>query len=132
MNKVVARFADGRIVKGMTIDFSPGKDIFHMTEMDTASGATSAVIHTQDLKALYFVKDFAGDPHRADRNELDPSQPAVMRPVRVTFADGEVLVGTTAGYQSGRPGFFLVPVDTDSNIERCYIVIASTREIRLL
>ena len=31
MNKIVARFADGRIVKGMTADFSPAKDLFHVS-----------------------------------------------------------------------------------------------------
>ena len=132
MNKVVARFADGRMTKGTTADFSPEKELFHMSVAATPSGVTSLVIHMRELKALYFVKDFAGDPRRADRNEFDPSNPPIMRPISVTFVDGEVLVGTTAGYQSGRPGFFLQPADASSNIERCYVLVAATREIRFL
>ena len=31
MNKVVARYADGRIVKGTTADFVPTKDSFHVS-----------------------------------------------------------------------------------------------------
>lgn len=47
----------------------------------------------------------------------------------MTFKDGEVLVGTTQGYQPGRPGFFLEPADRASNIERCFVVAAATREV---
>jgi len=46
--------------------------------------------------------------------------------------DGEILVGTTTGYRPGRPGFFLVPADTESNIERCYVVATATEEISFL
>ena len=132
MNKVVAHFSDGRIVKGTTADFAPGKYLFHVSLPPTASGATSMEIRTQDLKALYFVKDFAGNQQRVDRNEFDPSHPPILRAMRVTFKDGEVLVGTTTGYQPDRPGFFLVPADAGSNIDRCYVVVAATQEIRFL
>jgi hypothetical protein len=40
-----------------------------------------------------------------------------------------VLVGTTQGYQPGRPGFFLIPADAKSNNERCYVVASAAREI---
>ena len=132
MNKVVARFTDGRMIKGTTADFSPGKELFHMIVTAAPSETTSLAIHTRDLKALYFVRDFAGDAQRIDRNEFDAPHPPVSRPISVTFTDGEVLVGTTTGYQSGRPGFFLVPADAGSNIERCYVLVAATQEIRLL
>jgi hypothetical protein len=37
MTKVVARFTDGRMVKGTTVDFVPTKDRFHVSvEMATA------------------------------------------------------------------------------------------------
>jgi hypothetical protein len=56
----------------------------------------------------------------------------VGRKIRVRFKDGEVLVGTTQGYQPGRPGFFLVPADPGSNIERCYVISAATDEVTFL
>ena len=49
--------------------------------------------------------------------------------MQVTFKDGEVLVGTTQGYQPGRPGFFLLPADPRSNNERCYIVTSATQTV---
>ena len=132
MNKVIARFADGRMVNGMTADFFPTKDLFHVIVTEIPSGTQSVEIHTKELKALFFVKDFAGNPQYTERKDFDPSHPPVGRPIRVEFNDGEVLVGTTTGYQPGRPGFFLEPADPGSNLERCYIVTAATREVRFL
>jgi len=133
MNKVVVRFADGRVVKGTTADFFPGKDLFHVSVATAPpDGAKPVEIHTKDLKALFFVKDFAGDPQYVKRNEFNPSRRPVGRKIKVVFKDGEVLVGTTTGYQPGRPGFFLVPADASSNNERCYVVAAATREISFL
>ena len=132
MNKIVARFADGRIVKGMTADFSQAKDLFHVSVANAPVKADPVEIHTKDLKALFFVKDLAGDPQYLDRNEFDPSHPPAGRRIKVVFSDGEVLIGTTTGYQRGRPGFFLEPADDGSNNERCYIVAAAAHEISFL
>jgi hypothetical protein len=132
VNKVVARFADGRMLKGITADFFAGKDLFHVSVATTLAGAKPVEIHTKDLKALFFVKDFAGDRQHVDRNEFDPSRPSAGRRIRVVFRDGEVLVGTTTGYQPGRPGFFVVPADASSNNERCYVVAAATQEVSFL
>lgn len=129
MNKVVARYADGRVVKGNTANFLPAKDVFHLSEIDAPPGTSPVVILTDELKALIFVKDFAGDPNRVDRNEFDPSRPPAGRPIRVLFKDEELLVGTTAGYQPGRRGFFLEPADVACNVERCFVVAAATQEI---
>lgn len=132
MNKVIARFADGSMVNGMTADFFPAKDLFHVIVADIPSGTQSVEIHTKELKALFFVKDFAGNPQYTERKDFDPSHPPIGRRIRVEFNDGEVLVGTTTGYQPGRPGFFLEPADPGSNQERCYVVTAATREVRFL
>jgi hypothetical protein len=132
MNRVIARLADGRMIKGMTADFLPTKDVFHVSEGTTSVEAKPVELHTTELKALFFVKDFEGDPKHVERNEFDPSRPPVGRRIRVVFKDGEVLVGTTTGYQPGRPGFFLVPADDTSNIERCFVVTAATQEVSFI
>ncbi|MBK7143011.1 MAG: hypothetical protein IPH75_13115 [bacterium] len=129
MNKVVVRFSDGRIVKGTTADFLPTKDLFHVNVAADAVGAKPMEVHLKDLKALFFVKDLVGDAQRVDSNDFDPTRPPIGRKLRVEFKDGEILVGTTAGYQPGRPGFFLVHADQGSNMERCYIVTAATKQV---
>jgi hypothetical protein len=120
------------MVKGMTADFFPAKDSFHVIVADTPPGTKPVEIHMKELKALFFVRDFAGNPEYRERKDFDPAHPPVGRPIRVEFRDGEILVGTTTGYQPSRPGFFVVPVDSNSNNERCYVVTASTLEVRFL
>jgi len=132
VNKIVARFADGRVIKGTTADFFPSKDSFHVTVAAAPAGAKPAEIRLKNLKALFFVKDLTGDREHVERNEFDPSRPPAGRRIKVVFKDGEVLVGTTTGYQPGRRGFFVVPADSGSNIERCYIVAAATKEVSFL
>jgi len=132
VNKVVARFADGHMIKGITADFFPGKDLFHVSAVTAPAGAKPVEIRTKDLKALFFVKDFAGDPQHVKRNEFDPAHTPIGRRIRVVFRDGEILVGTTTGYQPGRQGFFVIPADASSNNERCYIVAAATQEISFI
>jgi hypothetical protein len=50
----------------------------------------------------------------------------------VIFKDGEVLVGTTTGYDASRPGFFLFPADEKSNNERIFVVTAAVKTVRFL
>lgn len=132
MNKIVARFADGKIIKGTTVDFFPTKDFFHVKEVNAPEGTNPTKIQIKDLKALFFVKDYAGDPQHVKSNEFDPSRPPVGRQIKIVFKDGETLVGTTTGYQKGRQGFFVIPADSRSNNERCYVVEASTKEITFI
>ena len=132
MNKVVAHFTDGRTVKGFTNDFAPDKAHFHVNLTEPAPDSKVLDMSTADLKALYFVKDFAGNPQHIERAEFDPSLRAIGRKIRVMFKDGEEMVGTTQGYQPARPGFFLIPADLTSNIERCYIVSSSTKNIAFI
>jgi len=132
MNKVVARFIDGRVLKGVTADFYPAKDVFHVSVAGAPAGSDPVEVHATELKALFFVKDFAGDPEYHERKGFDPQRPPAGRRIRVVFVDGEVLVGTTMGYQPGRPGFFLEPADPSSNNERCYVVAAATQEVTFI
>lgn len=128
MNKVVARMQDGTLLKGVTSDFSPMKDAFHIAEVVDGLSQAPIPVWTKDLKAVFFVKSLEGNP--AYRESKDFSRPPVGRAVRVLFNDGEVMVGTTNGYKPNRPGFFLVPADPDSNNERCYVVMSAVREVR--
>ena len=131
-NKVVVRYVDGRIIKGTTSDFVPAKDFFHVTEAAASAGERPLEVHMKELKAVFFVKDLTGDPGHAERKEFDPARPPVGKRIRVQFADGEMLIGTTQGYQPNRPGFFVEPADDGSNIERCYVVAAAAQQVTLI
>ena len=128
-NKVVARFADGRTIKGTAVDFFPNKAVFHVIDALAPPGTAPLEIRVLDLKALFFVKDLAGDPQRSRRTEPGAPRLAVGRRIKVVFKDGEVLVGTTTGYHPDREGFFVEPEDADSNEERCYVLTGAAKEI---
>jgi hypothetical protein len=132
MNKVVARFATGSTVKGVTSDFFPGRETFHVSVAPGGPGSETVEVRMKDLKAVFFVKDFAGDPKHVRKKEFDPTRPVVGRRITVVFKDGEVFVGTTQGYQPGRQGFFVVPADPAMNTERCYVLLAATQSVSFL
>lgn len=132
MNKVVARYADGRVLKGVTGDFFPAKPFFHVQPVGSPVDAEPVTVRTGDLKAVFFVKDFDGNPIYVERREFDGGKTTAGRKIRVVFKDGEVLMGTTTGYQSGRPGFFVEPADENSNNERCYVITAAADEIKFI
>jgi hypothetical protein len=124
-SQVVARYRDGRVVKGVTSNFRPAREDFHV---QTAGGET-ATVSRAELKAMFFVRDLAGDATRRDSAQFSPARPVPGRRIRVEFADGETLVGTTQGYQPDRPGFFVIPADAGSNNERCFVVTAATSRV---
>ena len=130
-NKIVAHYQDGRVVKGRTANFLPTKETFHVTPEDQPT-ATGLEIRLKALKAVFFVKDLVGNKEYDDKKEFDPAKPLVGRKIRVRFRDKEVLVGTTQGYKPDRVGFFLIPADPKSNIERCFVVAAAAEEISFL
>jgi small nuclear ribonucleoprotein (snRNP)-like protein len=123
--QVVVRYQDGRLVKGVTSNFLPARAGFHV---QTPGGEIVSVAQAE-LKAVFFVRDLAGDPTRRATNQFSAAKPALGRKIQVAFADGEVIVGTTQGYQPNRPGFFLFPADADCNNERCFVITAATRRV---
>lgn len=129
-NRIVARFSDGRLLKGTTADFFPAREVFHVESAEP--GVAPVAVRIADLKALFFVKDLAGNPEHRETNVFPADRPVQGRKLRVVFRDGEELLGTTQGYAPGRPGFFLVPADPESNIVRCYVVTAATERVDLL
>jgi uncharacterized protein DUF6982 len=119
--KIVVRYVDGRIAKGHTADLSPEKPRFHLLGEQPQSTAVTE-IWMKDLKAVFFVRDFSGNPEHNERKEFAPGERPPGLKVRVEFLDGEVLVGYTMGYSAARPSFYLTPVDPTSNNERVLVI----------
>jgi hypothetical protein len=131
-SKIVARFQDGRIVKGHTQNFFPNKPVFHLTPQEGQTSGSTVEITVAELKAVFFVRDFAGDRAVQERTTLAPGEKATGRLLEVTFRDGEKLVGTTSGYDPKRPGFFLFPIDTEANNIKAYVVAAAVQSASFL
>ncbi|UCF66698.1 MAG: hypothetical protein JSV80_13035 [Acidobacteriota bacterium] len=117
-HKVVAHTLDGRILKGITHDFDPGRERFHI--LPTEGGGVPIGLRVEQLKALFYVKDYLGN------REYDPppgfgTAPSRGRRCVVTFIDGEVIFGTSPDYVQGATGFTLFPSDTADNNVRIFV-----------
>jgi len=132
VNKIVVRFLDGKMVKGYTQNFSPNRPVFHVLPMDAPVGTEPVEIRVVDLKAVFFVRDFLGDKSYDERKAPDPGEKIQGRLIEVTCGDGEILVGSTAGYDPKRSGFFFFPVDPRSNNIKAYILTSGVRGVRFL
>ncbi len=129
--KVVARYIDGKRVKGFSQDFFPNKDRLHVYPAAKPSGDAVEVL-LKELKAIFFVKDFAGNYMYNERKEYIQGEKPSGRKVEVTFKDGEVLVGSTLGYDPSRPGFFVFPADPKCNNIRVFAVSTAIKKVRFL
>ena len=118
--RVVARFQDGRVLKGTTHDFAPHKSRFHLF-LDGDEFSKPLDVPVGALKALFFVKTWVGDAKRIDDNTLTRATGQGRR-LLVTFSDGEVIAGFTMGYAADKPGFFFIPADPDANNTRVFVV----------
>ena len=124
--KIVVHDRNGWLIKGYSYDFSPNKPHFHLSPSVAGLSPSdeSVEVTIKDLKAVFFVKDFAGD---SSYNERPPG-----RKVEVKFFDGEVLVGSTMAYDRRRAGFFLIPADPKSNNLKVFAVARAVTGVRFL
>mgnify|MGYP003429405675 FL=1 len=112
-NLVVARYLDGKLLKGTSLDVDPTRPTFHVRPPE----GSTAEVKLKDLKALFFVRSLEGDMARHEIHALDPADPRSKgsTPVALHFPDGEVMIGLTNRFPPNRPFFFIVPVDANSN-----------------
>ena len=133
-NLVVARYRDGKMIRGVTHDFGPQKKGFHVSTVEkhgrTVDGKVFEIL-LSELKAVFFVKSLEGrqgPPSLKGLMEEKSEAPGLMK-VRVTFFDGEILVGTTHGYTPERDGFFVFPSERDSNNLRIFVVSSAVKKV---
>lgn len=126
-NTVVVRFPDGAVLKGITNNFFPNKDRFHLTDKDTGEVREISIT---GLKAVFFVHSFDGDAAYSDRSDVERT--GLGKKIEVEFKDGETLLGYSQGYTPNRSGFFVFPADPQSNNDRVFVLTAATRSVRFL
>jgi len=131
-SKIVARYCDGRTLKGTTQNFFPNRPIFHVNRQGGTGPGDVVEVSLEDLKAIFFVRDFTGDTKHVERKQLAAGERTQGRLIEVTCKDGEVIVGTTTGYDPKRPGFFLFPIDPSANNLRVFLVTSAVRTARFL
>jgi len=129
-NRVVAHFLDGRVIKGTTSNFFPNRPTFHLLAVGAGQDTE---VQCRQLKAVFFVKDLAGDENRKDiRGFVEgPAETSKGKKIALSFKDGEFLFGYSLSYSPERVGFFLFPADPGSNNMRVYVMIFAVSDIQV-
>jgi hypothetical protein len=127
---VVVRYRDGRVLKGYA-DFDPEAPSLRFVPRDEP-GSEGIEVPVGDLKALFFVRTFDGDPGHTESKDLYQARPPSTRKVSVRFRDGEELVGYTRQLDRHRAGLFFVPLDPRSNNLRVFAVFDALSGVRRL
>jgi hypothetical protein len=130
-NLVVARYRDGKLVKGVTYDFGPNKKVFHVNSPE-GNGKKIFTVSFAELKAVFFVKTFEGKqdhpPVKEPSREEGDGTGTIIK-MKITFFDNETLIGTTQGYNPERPGFFVVPLEKDDNNSRVFVISSAVKQV---
>lgn len=127
--KVVVRYADGRVEKSMARrQVSVTRSTFNLI----TDGGSVKSVPLSDLKAVFFVRDLAGDPFYDERKSLGEGSPKLGEVVRVTFKDGEVLLGRSLNPRFDEHGFFMEPADPKSNNSRIFVVRSAVARIDIV
>ena len=96
-------------------------EIFRIRRLESD---TVEEIPTRDIKAVFYVNTFDGDPDHKDLNFHSRAPIVHGIWMRLQFLDGEVMEGIV--YNSIRylvdPGFFVLPTDPRSNNKLVYLV----------
>ncbi len=127
LHKVVVHYQDGTLLRGHTRYFFHEQDRVEVTDLEDR-------IHKVDLarvKAVFFVRDFTGDPDYGERKEFAPDSPVFGDGVRIVFADGEMLLGRALGYRPEEKGFYLQPADPKSNNRMIFVPASALQEIQV-
>jgi uncharacterized protein DUF6982 len=127
--RLVARFRDGRLIKGYCREFTPARGTFQVANVINGPTESHVTVPLSQLKAVFFVQDFDGRPGPATRPASDPVAECGRR-VDVTFVDGEVLSGVTLNYAPDGPGFFMFSGDPSANHSRIFVASGAVRHVR--
>lgn len=126
LTKVVVKKKDGTLIKGLTGNFLTYKNTFHVQPEGKGTGDITEIL-INDLKAVFFVKSFKGNPSSHDWSKekgIIEEQYSIGRRLKVIFKDYEVIEGYSHSVHFDRPGFFMIPADPADNNERIYVVFS--------
>ncbi len=129
-SKVVVGCLDGQRLRGYVFNFAASRDRFRLFPEENSPQTAGQDIQLSAVKAIFFVKDFAGHPQHHDHYELKTGVHG--RKFEVVFNDGETILGTTEAYNPKSLGFFIFPADPESNNSRIFIVNKNVRQVKHL
>lgn len=118
LKKVVLRFLDGRVLPGFAPIYEDGLSEIAATDMS----GMPLCIPLDELKAVFFVRTFSGNPdYDSKQDPAELGEFAGSSLLRVSFRDGEKLVGEARPGVDVSKGFFLTVLDPDDNNVLIYV-----------
>jgi hypothetical protein len=84
-----------------------------------------------ELKAIFFVKHFEGNPDYKAGKEFCEGSPRAGKIITVSFHDGEIIKGRVLNLAEEKRGFFLYPADPQDNNEKVFIVRSEEVTIKM-
>jgi len=114
---VAVRSLDKVVIKGLTFDFRPNRDFFHIEE---EGGSAPVRVLIENLKAIFFIKTLGRNPSCVDKRSFE-KRIGPEKKVWIEFVDGEKMAGWSSSFASPREGFFVFPADPSSNTEMAYV-----------
>ncbi|MGD0885848.1 MAG: hypothetical protein ABSA46_13445 [Thermodesulfovibrionales bacterium] len=128
--KAILRFLDGRLIKGFVDNVSQSDKVVSIED----ESSRRHNVDMKELKGIFFVKTFGGDKRRKEKKAFRGTRQTGQR-VFVRFKDGESMIGHIEGdipWRKGfflgpkkSTGFFLKPVDSESNNIKIFVVATS-------
>jgi hypothetical protein len=128
--KIVVNMRSGIVHKGVTHDFSPKQAAFHV--LPGEGGGVPIRVNFDDMKAIFWVKDYLGNRDFVARRDFDPGRSSQGRRAIVTFGDGEAIWGSVIEDDPSSLGFFFVPSDERDNNLKIFVVRKGLKELRFV
>ncbi|MBI5119190.1 FHA domain-containing protein [Candidatus Poribacteria bacterium] len=112
--QIVVKCLDGRILKGTPATWDIESDGFGLLPRDALPGSTEEIfVPFNDLKAVYFVRDFDG---QIGRKIVSPASQIRGVHMKIQFHDGEEMEGFTSEvYNPYSSRFYFFPADQSGN-----------------
>ena len=132
--RAILRFLDGSMLKGLIKDFTLADDFVYIED----ESSEKQKIKLKQLKAIFFVRKFEGNKDHREKKSFTGAKRAGKR-LFVKFKDGEQMTGYLEGdtpWDKGffldlkkSSGFFLIPVDQDSNNIKVFVVTSALQDV---
>jgi hypothetical protein len=134
-HRVVARFKDGRLLKGLARDPEPGSDLLRLRL--PGEPGLPVEIRLEDLKGVFFVKSWEGNPAYVESDEgfaegeLRSNGAHRMQRAVAGFQDGERLKGYSHNFAPDLPTMCFFPHDPFGNNYKVLIVCSALSDIEI-
>lgn len=132
-HRVVVAMLDGKRERGFVYNFSPNAPNFYLFPSESADAKFAALVELAGAKAIFFVKTHEGNKAHREAMRKKPEDPRKARvrghKMKITFNDGEEMFASSENYNPTRLGFFVYPLDPESNNLRIFVVNENVRQV---